>query len=172
MSLALSVLAFAFPAQAQVELGVDAALQFSSSDGGYDQTGFSIPTGVFRLGIGVSSRLQFQIEAVAQHVSVDNASGTHFYLSPGVVVSLREDYQTEGGPFLLAAFGVERSTGEDFGIESSDTRFGAGGGIGWRLPLTEVSAVRLLTEYTYWGESDLSSSVNLFSLVAGISLFL
>ena len=87
-------------------------------------------------------------------------------------MSLRGDHQTEGGPFLLAAFGVDRATDEGFGIESSDTRFGAGGGIGWRLPLTEVSAVRLLTEYRYWGGSDLSDSVNLFSLVAGISLFL
>ena len=171
MALALLALAWAFPAQAQVELGVDAALHISSS-GGNDRTTFDLPTGSFRIGIGASSRLQLEIGARAQHVSIDNASSTYFFLSPGVVVSLREDYQTEGGPFLLASFGVVRSALEESGTDTSDTQFGAGGGIGWRLPVTEISAVRLSAEYRHWGESDLSYSYNVVSLIAGISLFL
>ncbi len=87
---------------------------------------------------------------------------------------------------MLASFGMSHVRGEYYelaydgwgravdarAVEYSDTQFGAGGGVGWRIPLTEHSALRLLTQYSSWRETELFDSQTIFSLVVGISVLL
>ena len=81
-----------------------------------------------------------------------------FYSGPGIAVFLREDYRTEGGLSLSAVFGVDHAAGEIQSARSifpySETQFGAGGSIGWRIPLSDVSAVRLAAAHGHWRETE------------------
>ena len=165
----LWALVFAVPVHAQVELGVDAGLQFASVAGASDVATFELPIGAVRLGIGIAPRLQLQVLGVAEQASVDNASKTRITFRPGVVGSLRPD--TEGGPFIYLQWSADRRSGEIQNIEASDMQFGFGAGLGTRIFVTEAAAIRLTLDYMHWAQADLALGGDKVTIFAGFSVF-
>ena len=176
-ALVIAFTAFAVPVQAQLELGVDGAVAIISSEERDDEIDFRLPIGALRLGIGASARTQFHLDASLYKQGPDR----RVFFGPGLAFSFRDDYPTDGGLFLASGFGVAHDLGETYErrcpactvtiVEYSETQFGAWGGIGWRIPLNDVSAVRLAADYTHWWGTDVFDSYDVFSLIFGLSLF-
>ena len=159
----LSVMALATPARAQIELGIDASLTVSSWAEADDEIAVSVPTGVLRVAVGAATRTQLQLHAAFGKEGPDVA----WLLAPGIVVSFREAYPTEGGLFLGVGPAVRYFSGDRY----SETQFGGMVEAGWRIPLNDVSAVRLAATYGHWRATGAFYSSDVFGLAVGLSLF-
>lgn len=170
MGPAVALLAFAQPAVAQVELGLDAGLSISSIDSDFDTDNIfeaSIPIQRVRAGFFLSPKIEIEPAVSLTIIDAGDETLTVALLATDLLIHFGED--TEVSRFFVAV-------GPSLAIidvgDFSETQFALGADIGVKTPASNQLLFRIAAGYTRWFETDDSFAVNEFGLSFGFSFML
>ncbi|HXT16964.1 MAG TPA: outer membrane beta-barrel protein [Gemmatimonadaceae bacterium] len=153
------------------ELGVDAEVSYQTvhRDGVTSQpdgtTSFNVPTGTVRIAFPTSGPVAFEIAGNFMHASAGGGSVTTSQVELGLPIALT-DTRTSADWFVRPAIGLQYSRSGNL----SFSRVTLGGGIGLRVPVSNVVSMRYELRDTYLTPSSHVSG-NVIGLLAGVSVF-
>jgi hypothetical protein len=178
-----------------VELGIDGGFEFSNvneldREEGQDDVEFgdrtrvSLPLARFRVGYHVSDRIAIEPAVRVDYDKIEDPRDGHdegditqkeFGLAVSTLIHFGTDpYKTVPYGIVRGSFNVSDFDIGDANIENDTvTQFGAGGGIGLKLPATDRLDVRLEAtyEYRFQHKSDLAPASNNYQFAAGFSWY-
>ena len=155
------------PADAQVEIGVDAGVTSTRVDGAsLDVVQVDIPVQRLRVGFFLTPTVQVESSVGYSRVEVDDIASSTLQLGADLVVHLSDNpYAPQ--VYFAAGPGLLRT---DFGA-GEETQVGVGGDIGLKLPAGDWMAVRLGVGFTRWLENDTLFGADEFGIFFGASVF-
>lgn len=159
-----------------IELGIDAALVYESSDN-VKQTSLTLPISRFRVGFFLSDAISLEPSLSLQysHAKFENpvtgaertSSGTAYDVEVGLPYHFATD-RTRSQPFIRPFFGIRGFNGDN----ESATQAVFGGAIGVKVPASTRLATRFEFGFAHLGEDEpvFQSSNRIFGSF-GLSFF-
>jgi hypothetical protein len=171
LSLALVTAAPLGAQERPIEIGVDGGLQIYLEDLPGDQKQLLFPSGFFRMGFYLTSRVALEPLVRFQRNWNDDYSLTVFQLQPNLAVYFRE-YERVAQPYVRGGMGIVHARVSGTNDDDSETQFTAVGGVGVKIPMLrhaffrfEVNLEHSFEENPVFGEDVLGFMIGITAVI-------